>query len=176
MLHQNAALVMICRADGALTAVLHDEFGFGLAPGGVFGGMLAASDSPRAAQFLQVAASGQPPVDWELCASCPQGLAPLYFTGLWIAAGILIVAAAHPLFGRAAQTVLEKAAHDLRNPVSGILAASEYLSEELGDSLEEHQSSILGLIQSSSRLILQRLGTMEPPSGAPGPIRSDGTG
>jgi signal transduction histidine kinase len=49
---------------------------------------------------------------------------------------------------------LSAAAHDLRNPISGILSASECLLEELPEAPEE-QLTLLQAIQSSSRLVLR---------------------
>jgi signal transduction histidine kinase len=51
--------------------------------------------------------------------------------------------------------LLELAAHDLRNPVSGILAACQYLMEDASKALEPHQVLILCSIESSTRLALQ---------------------
>jgi signal transduction histidine kinase len=49
---------------------------------------------------------------------------------------------------------LHVAAHDLRNPISGILSASEFLLEDLPDAREEH-IAILRAIYTSSRFMLQ---------------------
>lgn len=51
--------------------------------------------------------------------------------------------------------LLELAAHDLRNPISGILAACQYLIEDASQALEPHQVLILCSIESSTRLALQ---------------------
>lgn len=51
--------------------------------------------------------------------------------------------------------LLEVAAHDLRNPISGILAACQYLMEDASQALEPHQILILCSIESSTRLALQ---------------------
>ncbi len=56
--------------------------------------------------------------------------------------------------------LLEMAAHDLRNPISGILASSQYLIEDAGRILSERHLSLLRAIESSSRLILRLLQDM----------------
>ncbi len=56
--------------------------------------------------------------------------------------------------------LLEIAAHDLRNPVSGVLAATEYLIEDAGRVLEPHHLALLSSIESSARLMLRLLEDM----------------
>jgi signal transduction histidine kinase len=55
--------------------------------------------------------------------------------------------------------LLRIVSHDLRNPISGILAASECLLEELSDSSEEHLT-LLQAIYSSSRFMLRLIDEM----------------
>src|SRR5450755_1377689 len=50
--------------------------------------------------------------------------------------------------------MLGVAAHDLRNPISGILAASQYLLEDARSVLDENQLAMLGSIDSSGRSML----------------------
>jgi signal transduction histidine kinase len=56
--------------------------------------------------------------------------------------------------------ILEMAAHDLRNPISGVLAASQFLLEDAATRLEEHQIALLRSIGASSRLMLRLLEDM----------------
>jgi signal transduction histidine kinase len=56
--------------------------------------------------------------------------------------------------------LLEIAAHDLRNPISGILAASQYLIEDAARLLEEHHLTLLRSIESSSGLMLRLIEDM----------------
>jgi signal transduction histidine kinase len=64
--------------------------------------------------------------------------------------------------------ILRAFAHDLRNPISGILAASQYLLEDANHLLERHQMKLLQSIESSSKVALQfiedmlALHSMEP--------------
>jgi signal transduction histidine kinase len=51
--------------------------------------------------------------------------------------------------------LLETATHDLRNPISGILAASQYLLEDAVSRLDEHHVALLQSIDSSSRSMLR---------------------
>jgi signal transduction histidine kinase len=50
--------------------------------------------------------------------------------------------------------LLEVAAHDLRNPISGILAAGQYLLEDAGYLLDEQHLALLQSIEASSRSML----------------------
>jgi hypothetical protein len=52
---------------------------------------------------------------------------------------------------------LEIAAHDLRNPISGILAATQFLIEDAGRILQAHQITLLRSIESSSQFVLRLL-------------------
>jgi signal transduction histidine kinase len=52
---------------------------------------------------------------------------------------------------------LEIAAHDLRNPISGILAATQFLIEDAGRILQAHQVTLLRSIESSSQFVLRLL-------------------
>jgi signal transduction histidine kinase len=56
--------------------------------------------------------------------------------------------------------ILRTAAHDLRNPISGILFASEYLLESLLDGCDEEHAAVLRSIQSSSQLLLHLIDDM----------------
>ena len=51
--------------------------------------------------------------------------------------------------------LLEVAAHDLRNPISGILAAGQYLTDDAGSVLDEHHLALLESIDSSGRSMLR---------------------
>jgi signal transduction histidine kinase len=51
--------------------------------------------------------------------------------------------------------LLEIVAHDLRNPISGILAAGQYLLEDAGPVLDEQHLAMLQSIDSSSRSMLR---------------------
>ena len=52
---------------------------------------------------------------------------------------------------------LEIAAHDLRNPISGILAATQFLIEDAGRNLQAHHITLLRSIESSSQFMLRLL-------------------
>lgn len=68
--------------------------------------------------------------------------------------------------------LLEIAAHDLRNPLSGVLAATEYLIEDAGRVLEPHHIALLCSIESSARLMLRLLEDMlEIPTLGSGKVR-----
>jgi signal transduction histidine kinase len=50
--------------------------------------------------------------------------------------------------------LLEAAAHDLRNPISGIMAAGQYLLDDAGYLLDEQHLALLQSIEASSRSML----------------------
>jgi K+-sensing histidine kinase KdpD len=55
-------------------------------------------------------------------------------------------------------------AHDLRNPLSGILFASQFLIEDAASVLDSQQMRLLRSIESSSILLMRLIGdTLEPP-------------
>jgi len=56
--------------------------------------------------------------------------------------------------------LLKVVAHDLRNPISGILAASQYLVEDAGHVLDANQVALLRSIEQSSEFALQFLEDM----------------
>jgi hypothetical protein len=58
------------------------------------------------------------------------------------------------------QWQLETAAHDLRNPISGVLAAAQYLIEDAGETMEAHQLALLRSIESSARFMFLLLDEM----------------
>ena len=53
--------------------------------------------------------------------------------------------------------LLKVLSHDLKNPLSGILAASQFLLEDAGHLLDRHQLTLLQLIESSSELAIQSI-------------------
>jgi len=58
------------------------------------------------------------------------------------------------LANTSATTLLGILAHDLKNPISGILAASQFLLEDAVPLLDQHQSAMLRSIETSSELAL----------------------
>jgi len=54
-----------------------------------------------------------------------------------------------------AAQLLRVVAHDLRNPLGGILSASQFLLEDAGPALDRHQATLLRSIESSSEHALQ---------------------
>lgn len=60
---------------------------------------------------------------------------------------------------------LDLAAHDLRNPISGILAGSEYLMEDASQILQSHHLVVLTAIQSSARHALELIHDLHEISG-----------
>jgi len=64
-----------------------------------------------------------------------------------------------PSSRRSAKTPLPRVLHDLRNPISGILSASEYLLEDLPDARAEHLA-LLRAINSSSQFMLHLVDDM----------------
>jgi K+-sensing histidine kinase KdpD len=68
--------------------------------------------------------------------------------------------------------LLEVVAHDLRNPISGILAASQYLIYDAAPVLEEQHLTLLQSIESSTELLLRIIeDLLEIPAIAPRELR-----
>lgn len=61
-------------------------------------------------------------------------------------------APAHRKNGR--RSAVGRLVHDLRNPISGILSASQYLIEDAGPSLDQEQRAMLALIETSGIRLL----------------------
>ena len=174
-----AALIILCQANGTIVEILHDDFDLKAdktLPGS-FASMVTGASASKAGRFLRTAAAHRPALDWQMDTLLPQGTAPLFFTGIPAGRGILIVGAKEPLCTpvkaspaeRDAASMPEMTAHDLRNPVSGILAASEFLMEDIKTGLEEHHLNLLRSIQASSRLVLRLIDKMlEAPGGDAG--------
>jgi signal transduction histidine kinase len=59
------------------------------------------------------------------------------------------------------RSIIGKLVHDLRNPVSGILSASQYLIEDAGPSLDQHQREILASIEDSGIRLLRLIEDFE---------------
>jgi K+-sensing histidine kinase KdpD len=62
--------------------------------------------------------------------------------------------------GASTAQLLRLIAHDLTNPISGILAASQFLREDAGHLLDVHQATLLKSIESSSEFALQFIENM----------------
>ena len=81
-------------------------------------------------------------------------------------------AGAQPAGSRTSQAaqanLLKMLAHDLRNPISGILAASQYLIEDAAAVLDSQQTTLLRSIESSSGLMLRLIGDLLEVSSAGG--------
>jgi signal transduction histidine kinase len=56
---------------------------------------------------------------------------------------------------------IRKLFHDLRNPISGILSASQYLIEDAGPSLDPHQRALLASIEASGIRLLRLIEDFE---------------
>ena len=67
----------------------------------------------------------------------------------------VVPAGTHDEDGFDAVQLLEVAAHDLRNPISGILAAGQYLLDDAGYLLDEQHLALLQSIEASSRSMLR---------------------
>ena len=187
----NAALAILCRRDGTVIEVLHNEFDLTspLAPGRHFKGIVADPSVRKAGRFLRTARAHHSALDWQLDVRLAHGITPLFFSGSLTGAGIVILGTKDSLAtpsvpivksgtvgarqpdepktqrhsrkaGSEQLQILEIAAHDLRNPIGGILAASEFLIEDAANVLEEHHLALLRSIKSSSELVLNLIDQM----------------
>lgn len=57
---------------------------------------------------------------------------------------------------------IRKLVHDLRNPISGILSASQYLIEDAGPCLDQQQRAMLVSIEASGIRLLRLIEDFEP--------------
>lgn len=64
------------------------------------------------------------------------------------------------------QEAVRKMAHDLQNPISGILAATQYLIEDAGPFLEDHHVTALKAIEASGFRLLHLIDSLVEASGA----------
>ena len=64
------------------------------------------------------------------------------------------------------QQAARKVAHDLQNPISGILAATQYLIEDAGPILADHHLTALHAIEASGFRLLRLIDTLVLGSGA----------
>jgi nitrogen-specific signal transduction histidine kinase len=67
---------------------------------------------------------------------------------------------------RKSQQAARKVAHDLQNPISGILAATQYLIEDAGPILADHHLTALHAIEASGFRLLRLIDTLVLGAGA----------
>jgi signal transduction histidine kinase len=175
-----AALAALCRPNGIVTEVIRDELGLGsrLSSGARLSSIVTAASKRQAAQFLRAAGGRGAAMDWQLQATLPSGVAPLFFSGAPTGEFLLVIADKEPMAhrlilggigsfaagevaaseasgGLESARMLEILAHDLRNPISGILSASQFLKEDAEHHLESHHMALLNSIESSSGVALR---------------------
>jgi signal transduction histidine kinase len=180
------AFVVICEPDGTLAEVVRDAVGLGarFAPGAEFTAIVSPFHHRRSARFLRTVRDHHAAYDSPLGIVARTGMIRLFCSGFAVGAHLVLfatreplavssrgdaiatatgpspeIAPAHPA-GPTRSNLLRLAAHDLRNPVSGILAACEYLLEDATRVMEPHHVLVLNSIESSSRAALQLIDSL----------------
>ena len=215
--------VISSERDGTIKEIIQGglELGPRFAPGARLAALVAPYHSRKARRFLRDISEAHASYDCLLSVLQPSGIVRLYWSGVSLESGLIVVGTKVPLsnsipgdlehlakkrpdsikpllrglaarrrrnsssphlgpddhlrarasepgsenradYGRlpGRRRLLELAAHDLNNPISGILTASEYLIEDAGRVLEPHQARFLRSIAASSRTALKLIQDM----------------
>jgi len=181
MSHQ-ATIALLARPTGSIIEVLHDEFGLKtcIESGSLFNAILDPRSVPHAVLFLHTIQKKRFALDCKLEVAGPEGPIALIFSGCMSDDGILIIGAREALsrellvqeitaisdhYAAKRQTTHEESeyrsallaatAHELRNPVNGILAASQYLLEDAAHWMTPEHVTLLRSVESSSRVMFR---------------------
>jgi signal transduction histidine kinase len=172
------AFALICSPDGIIREVLIDELGVAsrLAPGRPVTGLIKPASVKAAQEFLSKVRNSDLLLTEEFQVIPQVGQPSLFFSAQAIARGTVLFASTkrltrtavlsrlHTLLrysrrpkgsARRKAGLLALTAHDLRNPIAGILAASQYLLNEPPAPLHEDHIRLLESIQASSHLLLR---------------------
>ena len=102
-----AALVALCRPDGALVEILYDELG--LKPGPDILSFFHPSSVRKARRFLRVAVASHSALDWELTVLIGGAVVPLFFCAAITSRGIVVIGMKEPATSkRLPKSVLER--------------------------------------------------------------------
>jgi signal transduction histidine kinase len=152
------SIAFLCRPDGTVSEILLDEVGLTpqLAPGASFTSLVDSRSLGRAIDFLQRVQDTGRVFGEKLYIANPH-LTPVFFYGLRTLGGIAVYGDTKhaKIDDRGNTKLLALAAHDLRNPVAGILAASQFLIEGGPSQLNHESSRLLESIESSSLFLLR---------------------
>jgi signal transduction histidine kinase len=121
----NAAIALLCHANGTLIEVYYDELGLTprLAPAREFAAILVASSFRKANRFMRTVAASHSALDWALDVALPNGAAPLFFSGCITNRGIVIIGTKEPLSATAIPDDLTRIADE--NPDTLVPALKE---------------------------------------------------
>ena len=187
------AITILCSPDGTVIEVLRDDFGLkpSFRPGTSFASIMTAKSLPQALRFLRLIRQSSSALDYGLEVATPGEVVPLVFLGYGSKRGIVIIGAKealsrqflmqelavvghhgshkprHGLEGRTPlgrDILLADAVHGLRNPLNGILAATQYLLEDAARLLEADHVRMLKSIESSSRLMFGLIDALVEPA------------
>jgi signal transduction histidine kinase len=163
------SIVLLCRSDGTVLQVFLDELGIAPAfrEGTSLIDFLAPSCFRQARNFLSKIQETDTVLGQRLRLSTPHPTS-LFFYGHRTGHGTALFGTTKLLRDTSARTSMEllaSASHDLRNPISGILASSSYLLEDASAQLNEEQCRLLESIGSASRFLLRLLDGMLELSG-----------
>jgi signal transduction histidine kinase len=183
-------IAFVCSHDGIVLEILVDELGVAsrLVPGESFVSFVLPAYRRPAEKLLQTARNTNSPVEVKLGVDLPPGAASLFFSAHTTGRGIIVWGGTMPVFqgtsfkrlyrllrqscwfdGASLPQKLESlalAAHDLRNPIAGILAATECLLDESSLLPDGDHVRLLESIRNSSqslmRLVEQLMDVTDP--------------
>jgi len=152
------SLAFLCRPDGTVSKILLDEGLIPqLEPGVSFTSLVDSRSMGQAVDFLRRVQETGSVLGEKLYVAQPRHCPAVFFYGLRTIEGIAVYGATkHPKIADLGNAkLLALAAHDLRNPIAGILAASQFLLEDAPSQLNDESSRLLESIESSSLFLLR---------------------
>ena len=178
--HQ-ATIAFLAQPTGSIIAVLHDELGLTtcLESGSLFKAILDPHSVSHAALFLDTIQKDGFAFGCKLNVVCADGPMSLIFLGCKSDCGMFIIGSREALSrkslvqeltaivdhyaaqlqtpeeSRYASALLAATAHESRNPLNGILAASQYLLEDAAHWLKPEHIALLRSVESSSRVMFR---------------------
>jgi K+-sensing histidine kinase KdpD len=178
--HQ-ATIAFLAQPTGSIIAVLHDELGLTtcLESGSLFKAILDPRSVPHAALFLDTIQKDGFAFGCKLNVVCADGPMSLIFLGCKSDCGMFIIGSREALSrkslvqeltaivdhyaaqlqtpeeSRYASALLAATAHELRNPLNGILAASQYLLDDAAHLLKPEHITLLRSVESSGRAMFR---------------------
>ncbi len=153
------SIAFFCRPDGTVSEILLDEVGLipQLAPGVSFTSLVDSRSLGRAIDFLRRVKETGRVLGEKLYIANSRHSPAVFFYGLRTLGGIAVYGdTKRPKIAHHGNAkLLALTAHDLRNPIAGILAASQFLLEGAPSQLNDESRRLLESIESSSLFLLR---------------------
>lgn len=150
------SIALLCRPDGIVLKVFLDELDLGLT-GGSLVDVMDPECSAQALDFLRKLRQKKTVFGEKLRILSPHPTT-VFFYGHQTLHGLMVFGTTSILRDASAISRLELlaiATHDLKNPVTGILASSQYLLEDASARLDEDHRYLLKSIEASSLFLLR---------------------